>query len=92
MSSIIDNVDELDEGLRAKYRSDVINMSHAAHKLQSLIKLRAQHNTISDFFKFLTDKFNINPKRPDAKLIVKSVDNQIKEAKKILSQFDPDFN
>jgi len=61
----------------ANARQEVIGMSHTAHKLQSLIKLRAQHNTITDFFTFLKDKFNLNPKRPDAKLIVKNVDEQI---------------
>jgi hypothetical protein len=85
MSSVVENIDDIDENTRVQYRNDVINMSHLAHKLQSLIKLRAQHNTISDFFKFLNDKFDISPKRPDAKLIVKSVDNQIKEAKEQLS-------
>jgi hypothetical protein len=79
---------EIDE----MYRQNIIGMSHTAHKLQSLIKLRAQHNSISDFFTFLKDKFNINPKRPDAKLIVKNVDDQIEQAKKDLAEFDEDFD
>lgn len=74
------------------YRNKIINLSHAAHKLQSLIKLRAQHNTISDFFKFISDKFNLNPKRPDAKYIVQSIDNQISQLKDRLAEIDPNFN
>ena len=78
--------------LRTELRNDVLTKSHLAHKLQSLINLRAQHNTISDFFQFLTDKFNISPKRPDAKLIVDSVDKQIQSAKEQLAEMDEDFD
>jgi hypothetical protein len=53
-------------------------MSHIAHKLQSLLKLRAQHKSINDFFKYINDKFNLRPKRGDAKLITQNVDEQIR--------------
>jgi hypothetical protein len=73
-------------------RNKIINLSHAAHKLQSLLKLRSQYKSINDFFTFLSSKFNLKPKRPDAKLIVQSIDRQIKDVKSVLKQADENFN
>lgn len=73
-------------------RNKIINLSHAAHKLKALITLRAQQNTTEDFFKFLSSKFNLKVKRPDAKLIEQSVDKQIAEVKKQLAEIDENFN
>jgi len=73
-------------------RDTIINLSHIAHRLKALINLRAQQNTTTDFFKFLSDKFNLKPKRPDAQLIVDSVDRQIEETKQLLANVDKDFN
>lgn len=80
------------QSIDLNYRQNLLQISHIAHKLQSLIKLRAQHNTISDFFTFLNSKFDIRPKRPDAKLIVQSVDKQIENAKKALAEADSNFD
>ena len=77
---------------RLNYRNSVLATSHIAHKLQSLIKLRAQHNSINDFFTYIQDKFNIRPKRGDAKLIVQNVDEQIKEAKEELHRQYEEFD
>ena len=78
--------------IRTTYRNSVLHTSHIAHKLQSLIKLREQHKTVNDFFKFIQEKFNINPKRGDAKLITKNVDDQIKEAKEQLHELYEEFD
>ena len=76
----------------AERRTNLISWSRTAHRLQSLINLRAQHNTISDFFGFLNDKFNLKVKRPDAKLITQSVDSQIQQLKEQLANVLDDFN
>ena len=73
-------------------RDTIINLSHIAHKLKALITLRAQQNTTEDFFKFISDKFNLNPKRPDAKLIEQSIDKQIAQTKKLLAEADESFD
>lgn len=82
--------------IRATYRNSVLETSHIAHKLQSLIKLRQQHKSINDFFSFIQDKFNLRPKRGDAKLITQNVDEQIREAKEQLrglyEEFDPELS
>jgi hypothetical protein len=77
---------------RLNYRNSVLATSHIAHKLQSLIKLRAQYNSINDFFKYIQDKFNIRPKRGDAKLIVQNIDEQIAEAKEELHKQYEEFD
>jgi hypothetical protein len=43
--------------------------------------MKARHNTIDDFYTFLKDKFNLSPKRPDAKTIRDNIDQQIKDTK-----------
>jgi len=48
--------------------------------------MKASHNTIDDFFTFLKDKFNLRPKRPDAKTIKESIDKQIRDAKTQLAE------
>ena len=82
--------------VRMQYRNNVLQMSHIAHKLQSLLKLRAQHKSINDFFKYINDKFNLRPKRGDAKLITQNVDEQIRQTKEQLRQiaeeFDPELS
>ena len=84
--------EEAKKNISIDARNKIINLSHAAHKLKALITLRAQQNTTEDFFKFLKSKFNLNIKRPDAKLIVESVDNQIQAVKKTLAEIDENFN
>lgn len=77
---------------KASYKNDIINFSRLANRLKSLIKLRAQHNTVEDFFWFLQDKFNLKVRRPDAKLITQSVDNQIQQLKEALKEGFENFD
>ena len=69
-----------------------IDANHAVNRLSALIKLRAQHNTIEDFYKALNDKFGIKPMRPDAVTIHKSIEKQIKDAISEMKKLDPEFN
>lgn len=87
-----DAQESAEQQLKLQYRNNVLETSHVAHKLRSLINLRAQHNTINDFFNYIQDKFNLKPKRGDASLITKNVDNQIKEAKEQLHELNSEFD
>lgn len=87
-----DAQEQASRSINLEYRNNILEMSHAANKLKSLLKLKQQHKSISDFFKFLSSKFNLNPRRADAKLIYKNIEEQIKEIKRQFAEIDENFN
>lgn len=76
-----------------KFKEGVDTKTKLVNKLGALLQLRAQQNSIEDYFKVANEKFNIHVKRPDANLIRKNIDKQIKEIKDLLfKNFKSDFN
>lgn len=55
-------------------------------RLKGLLKLRAQANTVDDYFKMLRDNFKLKIARPDAKTVSESISRQIDEVKEQLKE------
>lgn len=66
--------------------------NHKINKLAALVQLRAQTNTIDDFYTNLSEKFGIKAMRPDAATIKQNLDKQLEEAVADMKEYDPDFN
>jgi hypothetical protein len=66
-------------------RDAITNKTRAANKLHGLLKIRAQQNTIEDWYNIVNEFTKFTPMRPDAKDIVDDIDRQIREAKRELA-------
>lgn len=66
--------------------------NHKINKLAALVQLRAQSNTIDDFYNNLSEKFGIKAMRPDAATIRKNIDKQLEEVVADMKEYDPDFD
>jgi len=49
--------------IRFNVRSEVDKKSRLVNKLSALLEMKARHNTVDDFYNFLTDKFGLRPVR-----------------------------
>lgn len=75
-----------------EFKAGILARSKDVNRLKALLHLRAQQNTIEDWFKIARDKFNIHTKRPDAAIIRKNINKQIDSLKKrLFKQFAQDF-
>ena len=63
----------------------------AVNTLKAALTLKAQLNTIEDYFKFASEKLGIKTNRADAKLIYNHVQKFIDNAKEHLKKFDVDL-
>lgn len=62
------------------------------NRLAALVNLRAKHNTIDDFFNSIHSKFGLSTKRPDVRIVRKSIDDQIKDVISEIKKVDTDFS
>ena len=85
-----DAVEESFRQERLQRQQNISEISRAFNRLQGLLDLKAQMNTADDWFKFSTEKLGLQSSRPDAKLLAKSIDRQISEAKKNLAETTKD--
>ena len=63
----------------------------AVNTLKAALTLKAQLNTIEDYFKFASEKLGLKTNRADAKLIHQHVQEYIDNAKEHLKKFDVDL-
>lgn len=63
----------------------------AVNTLKAALTLKAQLNTIEDYFKFASEKLGLKTNRADAKLIYNHVQKFIDNAKEHLKKFDVDL-
>lgn len=63
----------------------------AVNTLKAALTLKAQLNTIEDYFKFASEKLGLKTNRADAKLIHEHVQKYIDNAKEHLKKFDVDL-
>lgn len=80
------------ERLQATSVETIRNITRAVNKLHALIKLKSKISTINDWYKLASEKFGLKVLRPDAKLMVKSIERQIKEQKAYLKEAYDAFN
>lgn len=80
------------ENIKATVRKNTFEITRTANRVRALIGLKAQDNTIEDFFEMLGSKFGLKVQRPDAKRITQSIDAQLKQAKQTLKKYYPEFN
>lgn len=73
-------------------RTSVVNATHVINKAKALLRLKAQQNTIEDWYNNVITKFGIKTKRPDAKIIVKEVQKQLDELKDEIAELIPGIN
>lgn len=78
-----------------KTKDDVVEYieekTKAVNTLKAALTLKAQLNTIEDYFKFASEKLGIKTNRADAKLIHDHVQKFIDNAKERLKKFDVDL-
>ena len=77
--------------LKQSRRNNILSFSAAVNRLHALLDLKAQMNTLDDWFAFTRDKLGIQTTRPDAKFLAQNVDEQISAIKKQISQIDNNF-
>ena len=84
--------ERVSENIKHNIRSNTFEITRAANRVRALLGLKAQDNTIEDFFNILGSKFGLKVQRPDAKRITASIDSQLKQAKQTLKKFYPELN
>ena len=92
----LDNVrqeaqDANDKSSKEAVTEYVEQKTKAVNNLKAALTLKAQLNTIEDYFKFASEKLGLKTNRADAKLIRSNVDNFIKSAKEQVKKFDVDL-
>lgn len=83
---------EYQQNVKQARRNNILGFSKAINRLNALLNLKSQMNTLDDWFSFTSDKLGIQTSRPDAKFLQQNIDEQIKQAKEQISQFDKDFD
>ena len=83
---------EYQQNVKQARRNNILGFSRAINRLNALLNLKSQMNTLDDWFSFTSDKLGIQTSRPDAKFLQQNIDEQIKQAKEQISQFDKDFD
>lgn len=83
---------EYQQNTKQVRRNNILGFSRAINRLNALLNLKSQMNTLDDWFSFTSDKLGIQTSRPDAKFLQQNIDEQIKQAKEQISQFDKDFD
>jgi len=79
VAEIKKQAEDAEMDLIQKDASDIVrNITRSVNKLHALIKLKSKITTINDWYKLASEKFGLNIKRPDAKLITKNIEKQIK--------------
>lgn len=92
----LDNVrqeaqDTNDKNSKEAVTEYVEQKTKAVNNLKAALTLKAQLNTIEDYFKFASEKLGLKTNRADAKLIRNHVDNFIKSAKDEVKKFNVDL-
>lgn len=72
-------------------RDNVIYQTRLANRLRALLKIKQQQKTLKDIYDTMS-KFNVRTKKPDAGIISKNIDQQIKEVKEAIKEFDEDVD
>lgn len=72
-------------------RDNVIYQTRLANRLRALLKIKQQQKTLKDIYDTMS-KFNVRTKKPDAGIISKNIDQQIKEVQEAIKQFDEDVD
>lgn len=83
---------EYQQNVKQVRRNNILGFSRAINRLNALLNLKSQMNTLDDWFSFTSDKLGIQTSRPDAKFLQQNIDEQIKQVKEQISQFDKDFD
>ena len=83
---------EYQQNVKQVRRNNILGFSKAINRLNALLNLKSQMNTLDDWFSFTSDKLGIQTSRPDAKFLQQNIDEQIKQVKEQISQFDKDFD
>ena len=84
--------DNAEKTAKQNAKQNITTTTHAVNKLRALLKLKARHNTIQDWYDNVISKVGPKVKRQDSKAIVDSIQQQIDDAKATLKEFVPDFN
>lgn len=72
-------------------RDNVIYQTRLANRLRALLKIKQQQKTLKDIYDTIS-KFNVRTKKPDAGIISKNIDQQIKEVQEAIKEFDEDID
>lgn len=72
-------------------RDNVIYQTRLANRLRALLKIKQQQKTLKDIYDTMS-KFNVRTKKPDAGIISKNIDQQIKEVQEAIKEFDKDVD
>lgn len=72
-------------------RDNVIYQTRLANRLRALLKIKQQQKTLKDIYDTMS-KFNVRTKKPDAGIISKNIDQQIKEVQEAIKEFDEDID
>lgn len=83
---------EYQQNVKQARRNNILGFSRAINRLNALLNLKSQMNTLDDWFSFTSDKLGIQTSRPDAKFLQQNIDEQIKQVKEQISQFDKGFD
>ncbi len=83
---------EYQQNVKQVRRNNILGFSRAINRLNALLNLKSQMNTLDDWFSFTSNKLGIQTSRPDAKFLQQNIDEQIKQVKEQISQFDKDFD
>lgn len=84
--------DDFRENITATRRRNIVGYSKAVNRLKALLDLKSQMNTMDDWFNFAKNKLGLWSSRPDARILSKSIDDQIKEVRSAISQYDENFS
>lgn len=83
---------EYQQNVKQVRRNNILGFSKAINRLNALLNLKSQMNTLDDWFSFTSDKLGIQTSRPDTKFLQQNIDEQIKQVKEQISKFDKDFD
>lgn len=72
-------------------RANVVYQTRLANRLRALLKIKQQQKTLKDVYDTMS-KFNVKTKKPDAGIISKNIDQQIKEVQEAIKEFDKDID
>lgn len=83
--------DANDKSSKEAINEYIEDKTKAVNTLKAALTLKAQLNTIEDYFKFASEKLGLKTNRADAKLIHNHVQKYIDNAKEHLKKFDVDL-
>ena len=71
----------------------LIGLLKVTNKVRALIKLKAQLETVDDYYKVAREKLNLKTLRPDAIAVKQNIQTQLDDAKKQLKDiYGDDFD